>query len=294
MLTFERVHPNPENWASTLQQFPDRTLYQSPPWLSFLEETQKGEIVIAALREGNAVLGYFAGLMIRKFGLYILGSPLPGWTTSYMGFVLKPEVSRTDALEALKHFAFRNLRCSHLEIMDRSLSTGAVKGCFSFTSHNGFEVDLTLTENDLFRRMRHACRGCISKAVRSGVVIQEASDEGFVDDYYSQLRGVFTKQHLVPTYGMGRVSARIRHLLPTGNVLLLRALDADGHCIATGNFPAMYDRAYFWGAASWRSLSVSSAERAAALACLSVLEESLRPVCGLRRSWRLQEKIRRL
>jgi hypothetical protein len=76
-------------------------------------------------------------------------------------------------------------------------------------------------------------------------VIQEANDKGFVDDYYSQLRNVFAKQHLVPTYGMGRVSALIRHLQPTGN-LLLRAIDAEGHGIATGIVPAMHDRAYFW------------------------------------------------
>jgi Acetyltransferase (GNAT) domain len=253
MLTFERVHPSPENWASTLQQFPDHTLNQTPPWLSFLEETQKGEIVIAALREGNAVLGYFAGIMIRRFGMRILGSPLPGWTTSYMGFVLEPKVPRTDALEALKHFAFRDLRCSHLELMDRNLGVGAIKDRYAFTSHNGFEIDLSLGENDLFSNFSPACRRCIRKAVRSGVVVQEANDKGFVDDYYSQLRDVFAKQHLVPTYGMGRVSALIRHLLPTGNVLLVRAIDADGHCIATGVFPAMHDRAYFWGAASWRA-----------------------------------------
>ena len=41
---------------------------QSPAWLNFLSETQKGEIVIAALHEGNTVLGYFSGLMIQRFG----------------------------------------------------------------------------------------------------------------------------------------------------------------------------------------------------------------------------------
>lgn len=252
MLMFERVHLNPENWASTLQQFPDRTLYQSPSWLAFLEETQKGEIVIAALREGNLVLGYFAGLMIRKFRLRILGGPLPGWTTSYMGLVLRPEVPRMDAVEALRRFAFRDLNCIHLELMDRHLGERAISERFQYRSYNGFEVDLSRTEDDLFSRLKN-CRYNIRKAVRSGVVIQEANDAAFADDYYSQLRDVFAKQHLVPTYSRSRVSALIRHLQPTGNLLLLRAIDGDGHCIATGIFPAMHDRAYFWGATSWRA-----------------------------------------
>lgn len=253
MLTFERIQSSPESWASTLQQFPDRTLYQSPPWLAFLEETQKGEIVIAALREGNSVLGYFAGLMIRKFRLRILGGPLPGWSTSYMGLVLRSEVPRMDAIEALRRFAFRDLNCIHLELMDRNLGEHDISERFRYRSYNGFEIDLSRTEDDLFCNMASACRRCIRKAVRSGVVIQEAKDAAFADDYYCQLVDVFARQGLIPTYDAARVSALIRHLQPAGNLLLLRAIDAEGHCIATGIFPAMHDRAYFWGAASWRA-----------------------------------------
>jgi hypothetical protein len=253
MLTFERVHLSPKNWADTLQQFADRTLYQSPPWLAFLEETQKGEIVIAVLRERNSVLGYFAGLMIRKFRLRILGSPLPGWSISYMGLALRPEVSRMNAVEALRRFAFRDLNCIHLELMDRNLGERAISDRYRYRSHNGFEIDLSRTGDDLFSNMTPACRRCIRKAVRSGVVIREANDTAFADDYYRQLTDVFAKQGLIPTYEAARVSALIRHLQPTGNLLLLRAIDAEGHCIATGIFPAMDDRAYFWGAASWRA-----------------------------------------
>jgi CelD/BcsL family acetyltransferase involved in cellulose biosynthesis len=250
MLTFKRVHLSPDNWASTLQRFPDSTLYQSPCWLSFLEETQKGEIVIAALREGSAVLGYFVGLIIRKCGLRILGSPFPGWTTSYMGFVLEPEISRIDALEALERFAFRDLRCSHLELMDRDLDMSGVKDRYAFTSYSGFELDLSLEESDLFSNFNHTCRRYIRQALRSGVVVQEATDGGFIDDYYGQLTEVFARQKLVPTYSKARVAALLRHLQPTGNLLLLRAIDADGRCIATMITLAMRNRGEVWGGAS--------------------------------------------
>jgi len=253
MLKFERVHLSLDNWDSTLRQFPDRTMWQSASWLTFLSETQKGEIIIAALHEGNTVLGYFSGLMIQRFGLRILGSPLPGWTTAYMGLVLKPEVPRTEALEALQRFAFVDLRCVHLEFMDRNLSASALGDRYPFLSYNSFEIDLSRDEDKLFSTMTKACRRCIRKAMRSGVVIQEASDAGFVDDFYSQLTNVFAKQSLIPTYGKDRVSALIRHLQPTGNLLLLRAIEPDGHCIATGISIAMHDRAELWGAASWRT-----------------------------------------
>ena len=252
MLTFDRVHLCLEHWDSTLQQFPDRTWCQSSAWLNFLAETQKGEIVIAALHEGNSVLGYFSGLMIRRFGLRILGSPLPGWTTAYMGLVLKPEVPRTEALEALQRFAFSDLRCVHLEFMDRNLSASAAGDRYPFLSYNSFEIDLSRDDDELFSKMTHPCRRSIRLATREGVLVQEASDVAFVEDYYSQLTDAFAKDNLVPTYSKGRVEALIRHLQPAGNLLLLRAIGPDGHCIATGISMAMHDRAELWGTASWR------------------------------------------
>ena len=47
--------------------------------------------------------------------------------------------------------------------------------------------------------------------------------------------------------------ALIRHLLPTGRLLLLRARTEDGRCVATGIFPGFNGVAQFWGGASWRS-----------------------------------------
>jgi CelD/BcsL family acetyltransferase involved in cellulose biosynthesis len=252
MLTFERINLKPVDWDRALARFPDRTLCQSSAWLAFLEETQKGERVIAVLREGNAVLGYFAGLMVHKFGISILGSPFPGWTSSYMGPVLEPDVSRADALEALRRFAFRDLKCLHLELMDRYLCTSAIRDRYLFTNYNGFEVDLSLDEDVVFKNMSKTCRQSIRHAVRSGIVIQEACDAGFIDDYYEQLTDVFAKQHLAPTYSRERVAALIRHLQPTGSLLLLRAINAEGRCIGTAISVGMNNRAELWGTASWR------------------------------------------
>jgi hypothetical protein len=92
-----RLQTGPEFWYS-----PKIALCQSAAWLAFLEESQKGEIIIAVLREDNVVLGYFAGLLIAKCGLSILGS-------QYMGFVLEPELPRADALDVLQRFGFRDL-----------------------------------------------------------------------------------------------------------------------------------------------------------------------------------------
>ncbi|MPY95989.1 MAG: GNAT family N-acetyltransferase, partial [Acidimicrobiia bacterium] len=77
--------------------------------------------------------------------------------------------------------------------------------------------------------------------------------DGFARDFHEQLCDVFAKQQLVPTYGLERVEKLVEHIGPTGQLLCLRARDADGRCIATGVYPAFGDFAFFWGNASERS-----------------------------------------
>jgi hypothetical protein len=105
----------------------------------------------------------------------------------------------------------------------------------------------------LFAGMDSACRRCIRKAEKNGVRIEEARDLAFADEYYEQLVDVFAKQKLVPTYSIDRVRTLIKCLEPTGRVLLLRARDPKGKCIATGIFPGFNRIAEFWGNASFRS-----------------------------------------
>jgi hypothetical protein len=259
MLKLERVPYEPEWWNSTLHQFPERNVYQTPAWLAFLEDTQGGEIVSAALHDGNSIVGYFAGLIICKFGLRLLGSPLPGWTTSYMGFNLQPDVPRSQALEALRHFAFRDLGCVYMEVMDRRFGTAELElPQFRARNYNGFELDLRLSEDELFALLSSSCRTSIRKAAKSGVSVDEArtEDEDFLQEYWTQMQDVFAKQRLVPTYGLERVRAVIRYLGPTGHLLLLRARDPEGRSIATGIYTAMHERAYIWGGASLRAFQI--------------------------------------
>src|SRR5579862_8049082 len=121
MLQWRRIQTALSEWDRLLESFEDRTLFQSAAWLRFLQQCVHGELVFAALEDGKQACGYFAGIIVTKLGLRILGSPLPGWTTSYMGMALQPGVSRMQAFEALIEFAFRELRCVHLEFMDRHL-----------------------------------------------------------------------------------------------------------------------------------------------------------------------------
>ena len=171
-----------------------------------------------------------------------------------MGIRLLPNVSKLAAVEAVVRYAFHDLKCMHFEMTDPSILPDDLAGSgLEHAAYLSSAVDLTAAEDVIYSRMSSkSCRYCIRKSAKLGVTIEEASDEGFADDYYAQLCDVFAKQSLVPTYGKQRVQLLIRHMMPTGNLLLLRARAPDGRCIATGIFLGMHDRAYFWGNASWR------------------------------------------
>jgi CelD/BcsL family acetyltransferase involved in cellulose biosynthesis len=251
-LTFEPLDLRRVDWDE-LDAYGDRNVFQTREWLAFIEKTQHAEPVIAAVTHEGERVGFFTGLVVRRYGIRILGSPLRGWTTAYLGFNLQPGVSRRAAAEGLRLFAFRDLDCLHLELRDRTLTLEDVEGVgFQTSAKTIFELDLRQPEDKIFAGMTSACRRCIRKAEKVGVTIEEADDLEFANDYYSQLRDVFAKQSLVPTYDKTRVIELIRHIYPTGRLLLLRARDSEGRCIATGIFPAMNGRMYFWGGASWR------------------------------------------
>lgn len=237
-----------------LDSFADRTVFQTREWLHFVAESQGATPVLAEVREGSDVVGYFTGLTFSKFGMKVLGSSFPGWTTPYIGFNLAPGASRRAALEALEKFAWDHLKCLHMEVSDPNftLDDGETLG-FKAEYYGSYRSDLTKSEDELFNGMESACRRCVRKAEKSGVKIEEAHDLAFADEYYGQLKDVFAKQGLVPTYSVERVRSLVKNVEPGGNVLLIRARDPEGKCIATGIYPGFNKIAEFWGNASFRS-----------------------------------------
>jgi CelD/BcsL family acetyltransferase involved in cellulose biosynthesis len=252
-ITFERLDLEQCDWRS-MDAFHDRVVFQTREWLTFLERTQGGEPVVAAVHAGGSQVGYFTGMIVRRSGLRILGSPFAGWTTDWMGFNLRDGVSRVAVARALPSFAFGELGCIHLEVKDRRLPPDALPlRRFKPIDTRTFEVDLARTDDELLGAMTGACRRGIRKGERVGVRVEEAASEGFADEFYSQLIEVFARQSLRPTYGLDRVRNLVRCLHPAGHLLLLRALSPEGEPIATGIFPGMNGTGYFWGGASRRS-----------------------------------------
>jgi hypothetical protein len=82
-MKFHPIDAQSADWKR-LDCFADRTVFQTREWLQFIAESQLAVPVLAELRESSDVQGYFTGLTFSKFGMKVLGSSFPGWTTPYI------------------------------------------------------------------------------------------------------------------------------------------------------------------------------------------------------------------
>lgn len=249
----ERVEYDPAWWRRTIAGHSDVEVYHTPEWLEFLAASQRAEPVVALVRYDGREAGHFVGAVVRRFGIRILGSPLSGWNTQCMGFLLSNGVDRRTAAKALVSFAFRDLGCLHLELGDRHLDVGEmVGGPYLATTGSTRLIDLRPAETAIFGQMRPRTRTSVRQALRMGLIAEEATDAEFIDEYYAQLSEVFGRQGLAPTYGADRVRQLVHALAPTGYLLRMRVRSPDGVTLATSLSVGYGSRAVLWGVASFR------------------------------------------
>jgi CelD/BcsL family acetyltransferase involved in cellulose biosynthesis len=257
-VTLERMPYDPVSWEAIVAGHPEAEVFHGAPWLEFLADSQGAEPVVAVVRADGLPVGYFVGGIVRRFGVRILGSPLRGWGTMVMGFLLEEGVDRRAAAEALIPFAFRDLRCLHVELSDRRLTVDQMAGT-SYVVEIGrtYVVDLEPEEEAIFGRMRSTSRNYVRQASRKGVRAERATSDDFADEYYGQLVEVFARQGLGPTYGVDRVRKLIKALQPADEILLMRVRAPNGADLATAVVVGRNRTAVLWGAAFHRSLADS-------------------------------------
>lgn len=239
--------------------FPNKSVLTTLEWLRFIQEDSQITPYIVKIEDGSkGLVGYFTGGIIKKFGVKILGSPFPGWSTPYMGLDVVDSSKKGQILCELIPFVLEDSKCWYLQIIDRDFDRSELE---AFKSQMGFQLfssetlELKIEENDelQYKRMHTSCRNFINQFTRRGASIEVATpNDDFAEEYYDQLCDVFAKQDLVPTYTVDKVKCLLKHLSSTDSVLCLRVRDPEGKSIATSIFPAFNKKMFFWGGASYR------------------------------------------
>ncbi len=255
-VTLERIPYDPAAWGDIVEAHPDAEVFQGPPWLEYLSSSQGAEPVIAVVQRDGGMVGHFVGGIVRRYGIRIFGSPMPGWGTPRMGFLVEDGVDRRAVAEALLPFAYRDLGCLHVELGDARLSPEQmVASGYAVVVGRTFLINIDRPEEAILAGMQARTRTYIRRGIRSGLIVERSTDESFATEYHEQLVEVFARQGLVPTYDVERVRKIIRFLVPTEEILLLRVRAPDGESIATAVVVGRNRRAILWGAAFKRSRS---------------------------------------
>lgn len=239
-----------EEWDRAVAGRETAHLFHGSDWLSFLENIQPCRVLRCRIEGEGKTIGYFAGCLTQKGPFRILGSPLPGTTTEYLGPAADVGFDYAGFLEALEHFC-RERRVHHLELCNSGLPHQAMadRG-FRWDEDVTYIVDLAQPEEALWASLKKkSCRYSINRARREGLAAEPDRSPGFVEAYYKQLGEVFGRQGLAPTYAKDRVEQLFQNLGP--DKLLPLAVKKGGETLATGIFVHDGRRMFFWGGASW-------------------------------------------
>lgn len=245
--------------VTEFHSLPDKTVLTTKEWIDFIVEDSKANPYIIRITQNKHFVGYFSALIVSKFGIKILGSPFPGWSTPFMGFDLKEGYVREDILEELLPYIIEETGCLYIQISDRLFDFDrleAIKKKLSIVISKSETLELGIEGDDAlqYKKMKTDCRNFIKQFERRGAIIEEVQpDDSFAEEYYQQLVDVFAKQNLVPTYTVEKVKCLLKHLAVSNMVYCLRVKNPEGEKIASSIYPGYNKKIFFWGGASLRS-----------------------------------------
>lgn len=229
------------------------TVFTTFSWISFLEKNQGGEPIVFELWSGNDICAYFVGLIIKKAGIKILGSPFEGWITPDMGFIRINVIDVNAAAQAIKKYAFSQLGCFFVQIEDKKIS---IDDCARNTKKSKSKllyIDNSLSLDEILNRFTKNGRRDVRASARKGLSFEQvAFDSNFVKEYYAQLVDVFAKQDLKPFYSIDKIYDLVEAFKDKPQQVLALEAKLEGRCVATVLSVGHGEWAYYLGAASYR------------------------------------------
>jgi hypothetical protein len=236
-------------WDDLISPYESRQLFHRRAWLDYLAASHNLDIRLWVVRDARRTVGYFCGGVLRKGPFRILGSPLKGWGTNFMGPVVNSDFDQSAFLASIDDLAARE------SFAMVELETPVLSG--SVLNEAGYEplcrwsylVELTPENPDkMWKRLEQ--RSQVRKALKLGLTAEDTSDPAIVDKFYQQTSAVFARKNLAPPYSREVPRALFSALKPKGMLFAMCIRDADGNVVATGLFPHDDRELIYWGGAS--------------------------------------------
>jgi len=238
-------------WDQLIAPFRNRYLFHQKAWLEYVGACQNAEIRFWSIREGCRTVGYFPGGIIRKGPYRILGSPLKGWCTNFMGPIFLDGFEHDAFLRALNELAKRE-QFAMVEIEQPALHEQAfVTHGFEPVSCHNIVVRLEPHQpGKMWERLDSKVRTKVRKAKRSGLKAELTADPGIAEVYYEQFSMRLIEKKYSPPYGLRNAQLLCEHLMPRDLILAICVRDPQGQIVATALYPHDEETLYGWGRSS--------------------------------------------
>jgi CelD/BcsL family acetyltransferase involved in cellulose biosynthesis len=241
-------------WDDFLEHCPGALLFHTSAWLKLLAWIYQIEWQPLGVWLQGHLIGLFP-LLTRKLGPFRLaGSPLMQAiaSTPFMGPLI--ETAYLPSFIAVLISYSRRWKFDHVEISLPILlpeAPVASESGFSTETCRALVVPLERrTTDQIWQGLTNACRRAVRKAERGGVMIEDARDIGFLDEYYRMCQQVYRGSGRLPHLSKEFYAMAWDILARQGRIKALLAVHAD-QIIAGGIFLLFRRTAYYLSGASY-------------------------------------------
>jgi hypothetical protein len=242
-------------WTELLTQFPEHTVFHTIPWLSAIAAANGLDIVLTSVFCAAQCLALWPCLVLRKGPLRILGSPLPGWSTAYLGPLFVRDSDANASLRLmLNHRAMKRSAYFACKVLDYHRDVDLSPFGFSpVLRYETYQLDLAPPESELWSNVRQECRKHIKKAQKQGVEIRQEQSSQFLDEYWELTIESFARSGMRPPHDRQLLDELWNRLFPIGKLFALSAY-SEGQFAASIILVRDDHTMYNWGSASRSSL----------------------------------------
>ena len=156
-------------------------------------------MILLEIVDNDKTTGYFPCFILSKGPFRILGSPMIGWLTDFMGPIVNKGFNQQGFLDALEKYC-RSQKIDQLELSNPVLDIDIMRSQ-GFRCKKGatYHVRLSPDEEVMWRNFKEkSCHWAINKAKKNNLIVEDTDDPKIINEYYDQLQDVFSKKHIAP------------------------------------------------------------------------------------------------
>lgn len=206
----------------------DSNVFCTERWDTFIRTTFNAKRHFIGIYDGSVLIGLWPSYALKKGPLKILGSPLRGWFTPWLGPRFFKGISQKEipVLSQKAMYAFDQYigktRFDYVECASIFLPDGLMKELrYQPLTKATTILDISVPSDDLMKSFGKSCRKRIRKSIRFGCTVDDISSTDFIPQLWDMTVDVFGRRGSGPAHNPALIKEVIETHLPSGHLFCL-------------------------------------------------------------------------